>query len=274
MLGAWGAAFGARGRVGLGLERGRYTGGLRCRQVCGNILAMTPRDLERLRFVTRRFTSLHGLRWFVLGPAILSAFWLQPYLKALRHSGQVGLLLGLLGTLAPFVFVLVGIPLIERYYRQRFGSVRGAVRTKWPSLPDALIFLGVAAFELTKFERSGSSLLLAAGCVTCLHVTVRDWPWRGYYICPAIVCAAGLWVMESFPPIRVDSIPNERALAFTFALLPLLVAAALDQSARPHPAAQSGGGARADSGCDQCQHPLIISPRSTDWSTSRRVSQS
>jgi hypothetical protein len=189
---------------------------------------MEPSDLARIRFVTRRFRSLQGLRLLVIVPAILASFWLQPYFRMLRYAGPDGAVLGLLGTLAPYVVLLALKPLLDRYYQRRFGLVSTDLEIEWPVfLPDALVVILGLLLELW-LKAHGPSGLLIAGTIVALHVTVRDWPWRRYYLFPAVVCATGAWLTAIDPTLRAGAVPGSLTIPLTILLLPQLPAALLD----------------------------------------------
>jgi hypothetical protein len=185
-------------------------------------------ELDRIRFVAQRFRSLQGLRHLVVIPAVLAAFWMQPYLKLLRYAGPEGAILGLLATVAPFMIVLAVRPLLDRYYSRRFGIVAADLEIEWPALlPDAVLV--IVGFLLdTWLKAHGPSALLIAGTLVALHVTIRDWPWRWYYLVPAGVCAVGVWLTATVPEMRDGTAPGAIKIPMTILLLPLLLTAVMD----------------------------------------------
>jgi hypothetical protein len=186
-------------------------------------------ELDRIRFVAQRFRSLQGLRHLVVIPAVLAAFWMQPYLKLLRYAGPEGAILGLLGTLTPFLIVVAVRPLLDRYYSRRFGTVDTDLENEWPALlPDAVLLALGFLLDMTWLKTHSPSAILIAGTLVSLHVTIRDWPWRRYYLVPAVVCAIGVWLTATVPEMRDATVPGALKTPMTILLLPLLLTAVMD----------------------------------------------
>jgi hypothetical protein len=196
---------------------------------------MGTADLDRIRFVTLRFRALQGLRSLVVIPAVLTAFWLQPYLGLLRYAGPEGAILGLLGTLAPFLVVVAVRPLLDRYYSRRFGMVDTDLGGEWPAnLPDGVLLAVGFLVDVTWLKAHSPSALLIAGTFISLRVTIRDWPWRGYYLAPAVVCAIGAWLAAIDPALRAGGVPGALRIPLTILLVPHLLTAVLDHRLLTH----------------------------------------
>jgi hypothetical protein len=99
----------------------------------------------------------------------------------------------------------------------------------WPLfLPDVvLMILGFLLDMLLRAAHAPSALLIA-GTVISLHVTIRDWPWRPYYLVPTVVCAIGAWLTVVDPALRTGGMPGAIRIPLTILLVPQLLTAVLD----------------------------------------------
>ena len=167
---------------------------------------MNADHFRRVQFVTRRFHELQGLRTIIFAVACIAAFWLQPYIRALRYAGPFEATAGLLASFMPFAAALT-MPLVDRYYRRRCGSVAATAmdRVRDVGVP-LLLIVGGLWIDLIRIGTQSPSAALIAGAVLALHVVVRDWPWRGHYVIAAVACAIGAWLTAVVPSMRADTV--------------------------------------------------------------------
>ena len=190
---------------------------------------MDPDEVDRIRFVTRRYQDLQGLRQLVILPACLLAFWSQPYVKLLRYDGPVAAGVGLLASLVPLLIVVWTRPLLDRYYRRRFGCVAADRQQRWLDVgPAAALLVTGLWIDMSRLGTSAPSAVLIAGTLLGLHVTIRDWPWRAHHLIPAIGCAIGASATAMVPAMRVDNLQEMLRSPFTILMVSNIVAAYLD----------------------------------------------
>jgi hypothetical protein len=184
--------------------------------------------LTLLRLITQRHRELQGLRALVIMAACLMAYWSQPYMKLLRYSGSVGVMLGLIGTVLPWIIVASLTPLLNRYYQRRFGRVLTTAQQRWGQAGAVVLLVGAAWFDLATVGRAGPSAVLIAGAAIALHVVVRDWPWRAYHLVAALACGLGAWLTATLPAMRIESDQDVLRISLSILLLSNFVPAWLD----------------------------------------------
>ena len=190
---------------------------------------MTANDTPRIRFVTRRFAELNGLRQLVVVPACLLSFWAPPYVEHLGYAGPTGVFLGLLAAIGPFVIVVVSRPLLDRYYRERFGSVATDFRQRFLDLaPGAFLLVAAVWIDMATLKTTAPSAVLVVGAILATQVTVRDWPWRAHYLFTAIICGAGAWMTAGVPAMSIDNLQDLLRISLSILLLAHVVPAWLD----------------------------------------------
>jgi hypothetical protein len=131
-------------------------------------------DVERIRFVTRHYRDLQGLKLLPLaawGAALLAVYTLHGFDGPLR-SWWIALFV------LAFATAIAGMMAIGRWYRRRFGWVASARPRKWTMFEHVgggIMMLGV--FLLTIGEVSPVSL---TGLFFGAGIGVRSWPWRRF----------------------------------------------------------------------------------------------
>lgn len=159
--------------------------------------AATADRLDRVRFITRNYELLQGLRGVVVGAAFL-AFWLG-----------LGTLDGFAGLAVSVAAVVIGLVLYraaDRWYARRLGQVCSS-RTVWDFGPDgsptwskvtaAVVGLAGFALDIVFTSLPVSGMLIGMGlAIAVLAWSVRRfrpyWPWVGMVIAvlgalPAVV---------------------------------------------------------------------------------------
>lgn len=198
------------------------------RSAVGSFL-VDAQDLARIRFVTSRYQELQGLRQLVVIPCCLAAFWSRPLIESLHDTSPVHALAGFVLSLAPWLLVLAARPIFTRYYSARFGSVAPSVLLWSPDMIGwTVLIFGGFAIDMSTFGAAKPSAILVAGSLIALHVVWRDWPWRGYYMAAAIVCATAAWLTAVSPAFRVDNLDALLRIPFSIFMGAHAVTAWLD----------------------------------------------
>ena len=147
----------------------------------------------------------------------------------LRYTGPEGFGLGLLASILPFVIVVASRPLLDRYYASRFGNVAKPLEQRWMDiLPGAMLLVGGVVIDASTLARAARARCSLPAHSWQLHVAVRDWPWRGHYLIPAICCAIGAWMTATVPAMRIDTLEEMLRIGFTILMVPQVIAACLD----------------------------------------------
>ena len=139
---------------------------------------MDQHRLDRIRFLSRRFNELKGLRVAFTGLCIVVG--LGSYFAATAGPSDNGAMIALLVSFAP---VVPGVWWLDRYYDSTFGRQVSAPAPKWRLLAMIPLFLGFVAYLNYRFPSippGGPTLAVVA--VASALVAIRDWPWRGYYL--------------------------------------------------------------------------------------------
>src|SRR5688572_28855017 len=100
---------------------------------------MDQHRLNRIRFLSRRFNELKGLRVAFTGLCI--AVGLGTYLAVVAGPTDNGALVALV---VSFVPVVPGMWWLDRYYTATFGRQVSAPAPKWPALAMVPVFLFMA----------------------------------------------------------------------------------------------------------------------------------
>ncbi len=138
---------------------------------------MTTHDLDRIRFVTRHFTELQGLRWLVPWGVFLLVGGFRRILP-IYYSGPVFLL----SFIGMFCFLTSGKDSLHSYYRLRFGEVeKPTTAFKWQSSPwfylALILWMGIAFFLHFVFGPCGNAWIpYVIEGLALLGV----WTWRGH----------------------------------------------------------------------------------------------
>jgi hypothetical protein len=138
---------------------------------------MTPARLDRIRFLSRRFYELQGLRVAAAGAAISVVF--AAYLS-LTHPTDTG---GLIALGLAFVLMIPGQSWAHHYYARTFGR---QVRTR-PN-PAAVVALFTIYFVIATYVDRRFPAIPAGGptlgivVMVSLVVAIRDWRWRAHYL--------------------------------------------------------------------------------------------
>ena len=201
---------------------------------------MDAADLARIRFVTSRFTELQGLRQLVILPCCLIAFWSRPLIESLHDTSVTFAVASFVSSVLPWLLVLLARPVLNRYYRARFGSVASG-GSLWSADMIGWTVLLFAGFGIDSSSLGAGrpSAVLVAGVLVALHVVWRDWPWRTYHLAGAIGCGVGAWLTAASPAFRVDNLDEILRIPFTILLSAHAVAAWFDhrlllQTLAPH----------------------------------------
>jgi hypothetical protein len=191
--------------------------------------SMMPRDLDRIRFVARRYPELQGLRLLVLAPTLVAAVWAQPYIRLLRYAGPLEAFVGLVASVAPLLIAMASRAYLDAYYKDRFGNVATTTehRAKDWGPPMLLLFVGIS-LDLSGPSPGAPSFVLIAASLIALHITVRDWPFRRHYLPAAVACGLAAWLPAAMPAIRVDSLPDIARNSISLALVFFVAPAYLD----------------------------------------------
>ncbi len=172
---------------------------------------------------------MQGLRQLAILPATLIYFWSRPYVESLRELGSTQAAAGFVLSVVPWLLVLTAHPLMDRYYAGRFGSVAGGVR-QWSAdkIGWTVLIVGGLWFDVSTYESAKPSGLLVAGALIAVHILWRDWPWRSFYLVPAIGCAAAAGLTASTAAFRVNDLDAVLQGPFTIMLGTHAVAAFFD----------------------------------------------
>jgi|SRR5687768_2902656 len=137
---------------------------------------MDQQHLNRIRFMSRRFHELQGLRVAFTGLCITVG--LGSYLALTAPTTDNGALIALLLSFAP---VVPGMWWLNRYYTSTFGRQVAAPKPRWRHLAMIPVF-GFMAFLNAQFPSipAGAPTLMVVA-VASAWVAIRDWPWRAYY---------------------------------------------------------------------------------------------
>jgi hypothetical protein len=137
---------------------------------------MDQHRLNRIRFLSRRFNELKGLRVAFTGLCI--AVGLGSYLAVTAQPSDNGALVALV---LSFVPVVPGMFWLDRYYTSTFGRQVSAPAPKWPALAMIPVFLFMAYLNARIPSIPAGAPTLSVVAVASAWVAIRDWPWRGYY---------------------------------------------------------------------------------------------
>ena len=190
---------------------------------------MDAADLARIRLVTTRYRELQGLRTVAAVAACVPLFWLQPYIRLLRYMGSAEAVAGLLLSVAPAVLITTAHPLLNRYYARRFGSVApqgsGVNLQMW--LWAAVLFASLW-LDSSRLGTGSPSAFLIAAALWSINIAVRDWPWRGHYVVPAVICGAATWSIAGIPALQAPDLETYARIPVSVGLVACGAAAILD----------------------------------------------
>jgi hypothetical protein len=156
------------------------------------LAAVDVPDLARIRYVSRHFESLQGLRWLAAILAALPMVWLFPLIDSdplspvtyLQRLGVWAVLLFLLGWAGHRV---------GAYYADRFGTLLDDNREE-RMLPWALLFGAAIVADSVQVGVGveGPSAVLLATAALGLWRAARGWPWRAHQLILAAVMVGAL----------------------------------------------------------------------------------
>ncbi len=147
---------------------------------------MDQHRLDRIRLLSARFHELQGLRVALAGACM--AFVVGGYLATPQPTNNGAMI----AMLVSFIPVVAGMPRLNRYYATTFGRQVWSPPRKWP-----VFFLfgytcvGVWLNATIPAIPAGAPTTWTVALVS-IWVAARDWPWRGYYLLPALAVAGGL----------------------------------------------------------------------------------
>ncbi len=170
---------------------------------------MNQTRLERIRLLSRHFHELQG--WRVATGGAFLALGMVVYVLITRHPTSEGALVAL-GL--SFVPMFPAQWRLNRYYAENFG--RQVMRRPEPVrsvLLPLILLMTVASFLNATFpEIPPGAPTAAVVAFLSLWVTVRDWPWRGYYAIATIAVAT------AFTARATGAIDADAAVAVSFLL--------------------------------------------------------
>jgi hypothetical protein len=149
------------------------------------------RRLERIRFLSSRFCELQGLRVALAGACL--AIGVGSYLLTFPRPTDNGAIIAMLISFGP---VIPGVMWLNRYYTTHFG------RQVWNPPRHAKLFMVIyftVAFCLNAWipEIPSGAPTVSIVALASLWVTIRDWPWRAYYLAATASVAGGFIVSAS-----------------------------------------------------------------------------
>lgn len=168
---------------------------------------MDEHQLRRIRFLSRRFLELQGLRVAFAGGTI--AIVLGSYLSVAEPttSGST------IAMLVASVLMIPGEWGLHRYYARTVGRQVPTPEVRWPTLVFLTICLWIGVYLDRRFPAiPAGGPTMAAVVVISLWVAIRDWPWRAHYLgaAAAVAIAFGATVFSA------DVIDPGMTLAVTF----------------------------------------------------------
>lgn len=137
---------------------------------------MDQHRLNRIRFLSRRFNELQGLRVAFTGLCI--TIGLGSYLAATARPTDNGAMIALL---LSFVPVLPGVWWLNRYYTSTFGSQVSSPTPRWWRLAMIPLFWFMMYLNARFPSIPAGAPTLTVVAVASAWIGIRDWPWRGYY---------------------------------------------------------------------------------------------
>ena len=137
---------------------------------------MDQHRLNRIRFLSRRFNELQGLRITFTGLCI--AVGLGSYLLVAARPTDNGALVALA---VSFVPVVPGMLWLNRYYTSTFGRQVSVPPPRWRLLAviPVWVFMAFLNARFPSIPAGAPTLFVVA--VASAWIAIRDWPWRGYY---------------------------------------------------------------------------------------------
>jgi hypothetical protein len=213
-------------------------------------------DIERIRFVTERFTELEGLI-----PATFGASLIIGALLAHGVGHVPGREPGRLVLMMTYSMVGFGTPL-HGLYRRTFGDVVATIRrTPFSAVISVLVMLGVMAdLNFPHSTTPRPSFAAVALTLSSIWIVLRDGRWRVHYLVAVAAGVAAVAVTGAVPsPDRwhFDAAGSEaHLLAYSLIGLGILVAglfdhhllastlrpARLERDREPEPAGDPAGG--------------------------------
>jgi hypothetical protein len=148
---------------------------------------MDRRHLDRIRLLSARFHELQGLRVAVAGACM--ALVVGGYVIATPEPTNNGAIAAML---LSFIPVAAFMPRLNRYYATTFGRQVWSPPRRW-KVSFLIGYFCVAWWLNAAIPEipAGGPTGLTVGLFS-LWVAFRDWPWRGYYLIPALGVAGGL----------------------------------------------------------------------------------
>jgi hypothetical protein len=172
---------------------------------------MNRHQLDRIRLVSTRFRELQGLCVAVAGAAM--AFIVGGYALIARRPSNDG---AMLAVLLAFVLAAPAVWSLNRYYAARFGRQLASRRMAGRTALALVAYVVVAATLNARFEAIPAGAPTAVTvALASLWISIRDWPWRAYYLGATAAVAIGF---AASTPIT-GLLPPHMTLTTIFVLL-------------------------------------------------------
>lgn len=182
---------------------------------------MTQERLERIRLLSRRFHELQGLRVAVAGATI--TLCVGVYLALAPEPSNNG---AIAAVMLSFVLIVPGVFSLNRYYATNYGR---QVMSP-PRHPKRLLLIWFAYMVVTGTlnaripEIPAGAPTLAVVAFASIWLSIRDWPWRAYYLLAPIAVGSGFIASA---PITGVLAPNMTIAVISLLFGPSMVAIGL-----------------------------------------------
>ena len=146
---------------------------------------MDRHHLDRIRLLSARFHELQGLRVALAGACM--ALVVGGYLATPQPTNNGAII----AMMVSFIPVVAGMPRLNRYYATAFGRQVWSPSRKLPLFMAVYFAIAWSLHTWIPALPAGTPTMMVVALAS-LWVTIRDWPWRGYYLVPALAVAGGL----------------------------------------------------------------------------------
>lgn len=159
-------------------------------------MSMDQHHIAAVRFLSRRFLELQGLRVALAGGTIATV--VGGYL-AVATPTREGALTALV---AAFVLMTPGQWWLHGYYARSVGRQVPTPAKPWPVSVFVVTFMAVAVYLNDRFpEIPAGGPTMATAVALAVGLAIRDWPWRAHYLGVAVVVAGAFASMVIRPGI-------------------------------------------------------------------------